>query len=347
MTRLLFIFFILLSCKNSYSQNSNCLTFDGNNQLIYSSNQALNNISTGDFTFEAWINGTVNPNSQHPAIFSNRNSTTEGTTFFFHSYWGGSASKMLCVQLFGMNYLVVNNGTYGAEILDGACHHVAVTKTASTITFYVDGIPFGTRVVSGTPSTSSPQTLWIGKDHIINSTFDGSISTLKIWNVALSQEDLNKSINCDSTLFYSPAAFWKLNEGTGQLVLESASNTYDNLGSNQSIENQDPIWNGQCCIQDTIDCDQYIYSVELTLPNIITVNMDNINDVFTPVAIDGINKMHTTILNRWGNIMYSTDDLLINWAPSNISEGVYYYIINYTSFSGSPKTVNGFFHVIY
>ena len=86
--------------------------------------------------------------------------------------------------------------------------------------FYVDGSPFGTRTVNGQVSTSSLQNIWIGQDQLVNSTFNGTISNLKIWDIALSQQQLNQRLNRNLSEFPHLIAFWKLNEGTGQNVIE-------------------------------------------------------------------------------------------------------------------------------
>lgn len=349
------IFIFLALSTPSKSQNTGCLNFDGNSQLIPSTSQALNNIGTGDFTFEAWVSGEPVGNSPHPTIFSNRSSLTVGTDFFFHNYWGGSQSKMLCVQLNGLNYLLVDNGTYGGEILDGECHHVAVTRSGSTITFYVDGIPFGTRNIGDNPSISSSQPIWIGKDHIVNSTFNGSIENLKIWSIALTEQEINGSMMCEPLDYEYLEAHWRLNEGTGQLVTESVSNTQDHLGNGTSIESDDPIWGNNCCASGIEACDSitpfdvdtpFGVDVYLDLPNVVTPNMDNQNDIFIPVRMFGISNLHCVIFNRWGNLVYETDNLNIAWDASSVSDGVYYYIINYEDIHQRKSTKQGTIQVL-
>jgi len=127
-----------------------CLTFDGIDDYIKISSAPSKAIANNDFTFEAWIEGNEGEQTQHPIIFSNRKaSNAGGFKFFFHDLWDGSNYKMLSVQLDWKNYLIVNNGTYNGSLLDGNCHHVAITLEGSTLFFYADGELFGTRTISG------------------------------------------------------------------------------------------------------------------------------------------------------------------------------------------------------
>lgn len=70
------------------------------------------------------------------------------------------------------------------------------------------------------------------------------------------------------------------------------------------------------------------------LPNVFTPNGDGFNDVFTPMRItpDLINKVEMHIFNRWGRVVYETEDIFINWDGNAsgthlpCSAGTYYYV---------------------
>jgi gliding motility-associated-like protein len=83
----------------------------------------------------------------------------------------------------------------------------------------------------------------------------------------------------------------------------------------------------------------------LEIPNIITINNDGINDLFVPIKIMNIEKTYTRIFNRWGNLVYETDKLNIEWdgkyKGQTVADGVYYYIINYTDINGKEKVMKG------
>ena len=84
-----------------------------------------------------------------------------------------------------------------------------------------------------------------------------------------------------------------------------------------------------------------------TLPNVITPNGDGFNDVFEPkvTGLSLITGAKTVIFNRWGNILWDTDDPLIQWDGKNkftkmlCSPGTYFYItdITYIAPTGEEK----------
>lgn len=51
------------------------------------------------------------------------------------------------------------------------------------------------------------------------------------------------------------------------------------------------------------------------IPNAFTPNHDGKNDLFTPVAT-GIQNYQMTIFDRWGNLIYKTDDIMKGWDGS-------------------------------
>ena len=65
--------------------------------------------------------------------------------------------------------------------------------------------------------------------------------------------------------------------------------------------------------------------VDPLIPNVITQNNDNMNDMF---YIKGLNEdAQLTVLNRWGNIVYFRPHYLNNWIPQHLTPGAYYYLL--------------------
>ncbi|MFT5777091.1 MAG: gliding motility-associated-like protein [Crocinitomicaceae bacterium] len=89
----------------------------------------------------------------------------------------------------------------------------------------------------------------------------------------------------------------------------------------------------------------------LEMPNVITFNGDFTNDFFTPIQVENMVSMHTLIVNRWGNFIFETDDMQINWMGLNASgtpveEGTYFWKVNYTDIAGNKILVHGFVEVV-
>jgi len=97
------------------------------------------------------------------------------------------------------------------------------------------------------------------------------------------------------------------------------------------------------------DCTYYY------LPNVFTPNGDNINDYFRPLEpYYFVEKIDIQIYNRWGQLMYQTNDPDILWNGTNyrngkvVSDGVYYYICDVYErrITGEEvRHLTGFIHV--
>jgi gliding motility-associated-like protein len=107
------------------------------------------------------------------------------------------------------------------------------------------------------------------------------------------------------------------------------------------------------------ECVDVCYEYEL--PNVFTPNNDGKNDFFKPKYVDPdfapyylIEKIDLKIFNRWGNLVFQTEDPQINWdgtyleTGEKLSDGVYYYTCDvYTKrLSGHEhSTLVGFVHL--
>src|SRR5690606_17565751 len=66
---------------------------------------------------------------------------------------------------------------------------------------------------------------------------------------------------------------------------------------------------------------------ELFIPNILTPNGDGINDILEIINIERFGN-HVTLLNRWGQVIFESDNYDNKWAPpTNLSDGTYFYYI--------------------
>lgn len=81
------------------------------------------------------------------------------------------------------------------------------------------------------------------------------------------------------------------------------------------------------------------------LPNVFTPNGDNVNDILVPKKNENIQSVDFILYNRWGMIVYKTNDPNINWDGTNYhtgqpsSDGVYFYVcdLNVQTLSGQTK----------
>ncbi len=68
------------------------------------------------------------------------------------------------------------------------------------------------------------------------------------------------------------------------------------------------------------------------LPNVFTPNADGVNDRMVPVKSRYVDKVQMSIRNRWGQVVYKTEDPAIEWDGTHrvsgkpVPEGVYFYV---------------------
>lgn len=231
-----------------------CMMFDGKNDYLTSQTDALNNINTGDFTFEAIINGFDYKQENHPMIFSNG-----AVSVFFHNVWNQSVAKMLCIKIGGANYFIYNNGTFNANILDGRCHHIAISKKNHVLRFYIDGKFIGRRIMSTNPNIASNYNTIIGKyqsdafpyNHNNDYFFEGSIAQVRVWDVARTEAQIATYSQLRIPNQTGLTAYFELTDGN-PLYTDNKVDNYDaQLGSTANADVNDPQWTKGCCHRES------------------------------------------------------------------------------------------------
>ncbi len=71
---------------------------------------------------------------------------------------------------------------------------------------------------------------------------------------------------------------------------------------------------------------------EYTLPNVFTPNSDRVNDFFIPFPYRGVKEIDLQVFNRWGQVVFTTNDPAIKWdgtlknGGGPVPDGVYFYV---------------------
>lgn len=84
----------------------------------------------------------------------------------------------------------------------------------------------------------------------------------------------------------------------------------------------------------------------LVIPNVITPNNDALNSNLSPKEIRGIIAATMHIYNRWGQQIYTTNDIVNKpWNGKTVgkdcSDGVYYWTLNYANYLQQQKEMHG------
>ncbi len=92
-----------------------------------------------------------------------------------------------------------------------------------------------------------------------------------------------------------------------------------------------------------------------SLPNIFTPNGDGDNDLFIPFPYKFVEKIDIKIYNRWGNLVFETQNPDINWNGTDyqshqlLADDVYYYLCDVYEYRLTgivPRNIAGFVQII-
>ena len=99
-----------------------------------------------------------------------------------------------------------------------------------------------------------------------------------------------------------------------------------------------------------ISCDTVIAPADsLVMPNVFTPNGDGSND-FISFEVFGTNCFRAIIYDRWGVTVFESNDPLTKWygtdeAGRPLSDGVYFYVVEYCPPNKPVKVLKGFIHL--
>jgi len=169
----------------------------------------------------------------------------------------------------------------------------------------------------------------------IDSIFIQPLSNLQVFD----SESAILCNNVDTLLDASvPGATYVWNDGsTNSPLLTYGSGTYtvDITLAGLTFQDQITIYH--------IDCDSLETEVpfQLLMPNVFSPNGDGLNDQFAPKIEEGIHSLETSIYNRWGKLLYHTNQKDHYWQGDDHGEGVYYWVIRYTAMNSQRGTLTG------
>jgi hypothetical protein len=165
------------------------LRFNGSNDFLSAANSSLWAFGTNDFTVELWANFTVVPGGDlvHAgAIFIGDDDGPGGRNKWFFALGGG----LLHFTVYNTAVPPPNFYLVRAPFVPvvGQWYHLAVTKTGTTFTIYVNGVAVGSEV-SLSPIASPSAPLTIGQAESLG-FMNGILDEISVYNRALSQAEL-------------------------------------------------------------------------------------------------------------------------------------------------------------
>ncbi len=137
-----------------------------------------------DYTLFAWYRFDGNVTDTYSPIIGSINGTT--SDFYFGK---NSGNDQFRIRDGGSNWYT----SPFTNAWDGNWHSVALVKEAGYVTLYLDGqaIDWRWNIATGTATN----TIMVGRDRWTNRTFNGAIDEVRIWDEALTQNEILKTIN--------------------------------------------------------------------------------------------------------------------------------------------------------
>ena len=118
--------------------------------------------------------------------------------------------------------------------------------------------------------------------------------------------------------------------------------TEDLLTTEQVCSNLLPmgqIVSGAAAVYDETNCEFEQHGV-IDMPNVFTPNSDNINDIFFPRETCGVESSNLKILNRWGELVFETNDISSGWDGMHngvhVSDGTYFWVVTFSDDAFEP-----------
>ncbi|MCA4897521.1 MAG: gliding motility-associated C-terminal domain-containing protein [Bacteroidota bacterium] len=82
------------------------------------------------------------------------------------------------------------------------------------------------------------------------------------------------------------------------------------------------------------------------MPNVFTPNGDLYNPSFAPIKANYVETGFLKIVNRWGQVVFATDDVFAGWDGGDSPQGVYYWSIEFEGANGEKGTQKGWVHLV-
>lgn len=254
------------------------LNFDGSSDFVNipEKNGRLN-LGTGSFVMEAYVKSTATGGIR--TLISKRTFVSGSVSDGF--LFGILTNGVPFLQLKGAPNITPATGT--VNLYDGNCHHVAVRRNGTTLSFFIDGnfLGFGNATSSRDISSTGP--LRIATDPVTTNAFGGWIGEIRVWNISRTDNLISSNVGASLIPQTGLMGFYDMNDNGGQVLTDlsttvTATKNNGTLGSGTSIDTSDPVWLSSlqvtCRVQGNFreSSQQVSYGIEADSVSSITEN---------------------------------------------------------------------------
>jgi len=199
--------------KWTAGKSGSALQFDGVDDYVDCGNDESLNI-TDAITIEAWIKWTIDPSTTSdnwPTIVNRANDN------------GYRLAHSQTATYFEFGVIKASGGYIASTTspVKDVWYHVVGTYDLSKLRIYVNGKFENDFDLTGSISSNNYHTI-IGDRSALDRSFTGSIDEVRIYNRALSAEEIRYHYNHGG-----PVASWNFDEGSGTVIHDSSGNGFD------------------------------------------------------------------------------------------------------------------------
>ena len=306
------------------------------------------------------LNLTVNPTSHLtdnqticqaalPYSWNGQTITAGGTAVATHTTQNANGCDVITTLNLTVNVPDPVHFTTTAEVcLPAAVELIPTNNHSGTCVWTIDGIPVNgdcagaSTVISQAGCYDADLTVTdlngCVASHTVNDVF--CLDDLPVASFDLTNQS-NESAATNNTSSHADSYSWTLPNGSTSTEFEPTV-LFGNVSGIYSVTLHAYAANG--CSDSTTVTVEIIY--EIKIPNVITVNGDGVNDFFLLHEMQPNTQL--LILNRWGNLVYSSDNYDNSWngrdlSGNYVSEGVYSYLVTIPD----GTKYHGFVHVVH
>lgn len=288
---------------------------------------------TGNFTLTAWIKPSTVATGY---IMGNYGTSNINGIEFYTSSIGNELKVYMGAAI-----------SSGVTLSASAWHFVAVKRSGTTVSFYVDGIEYSGGTSSHNITSSLNWTVGNGPNYTTE-RFRGTIDQVSVWNTALSTAQLDAIYNSAAGALITPTAntllLWEMTEGSGSSVADTSGNgrtgaivgaswvtgivtSPGSVGEITYLQIEDGVLNSS--------------NSRIVLGNNLSENL--INGLSTKIQLSGVNKFE---IDSSGNANFYNNNLLKSKTTSSsigvITSGGNSFLHDFSHPTGSSAIPEGY-----
>lgn len=263
---------LLLVPMMSFGQNNYSMSLDGSDDWVSINDNDMWALESNDFTISADINidNISNPSqpSSHVGIIQQfQNNATKWQIYLYNNeiYFGIKLND------------VWNEVSVPWTPQLNTWKSISCARESNVINFYVDGQNIGS--ISSTiniPNISGSLNLGKYEWDTDFTGLDGSLDNIEIWNIALTEQEIQQYMNCSPTGTESGlVGYWNFEEGSGTTAYDLTSNGNDGIINGAIYGTDVPMQN--CCTPNPIATQPTNQSVNIAADANISFT-DNLTD---------------------------------------------------------------------